>query len=271
MNPRQITGALGKAARAEDVLSICRDHLRELNHIHVNAALGKLAKSKGLPRHLATDRTFIELIRLARCLSESGHYGARGLSNTMHAIAKMHQIGVLHADNSEVTDLVVAVERRAREVARDMNAQGVANLMWAHATLGRAPGAATWEALERRALEVARDMNPQNVANVMWAHATLGRAPGAATWEALERQALEMARKMTPTQVSDLMWAYATLGRAPGATTFEALEWKALESVRDMTPKEMTNFTWAFSALGRFPRVALKEALERRAAELTRA
>ena len=194
MDPRRITGALSRAARVEDVLSICRDHLSELNHIHVNAALGKLAKSRGLPRHLATDRTFIELVRLARCLVESGQYTPRELSNTMHAVAKMHKMGVVRADNKEVADLVEAVERRAGEVARDMKPQEVANLMWAYATLGRAPEAATWEALERRAGEVARDMVPQNVANLMWAYATLGRAPEAATWEALERRAMDVAR-----------------------------------------------------------------------------
>ena len=176
LNPRQITGALGKQARAEDVLSFCRDHLHELNHIHVNAALGKLAKLRSLPRHLTTDQTFVELVRFARRLAESGQYPAREMSNTAFAVAKMHQIGVIRANQGEMTDLVTALERRAEEVARDMKPQEMANLMWAYATLGRAPGAPTWEALERRAGEVARDMVPQNVANLMWAHATLGRA-----------------------------------------------------------------------------------------------
>ena len=68
--------------------------------------------------------------------------------------------------------------------------------MWAYATLGRAPGAATWEALERKARDVVRDMMPEEVTNLTWAYAALGRAPGAATWEALERRAGEVARDM---------------------------------------------------------------------------
>ena len=51
--------------------------------------------------------------------------------------------------------------------------RSMANLMWAHATLGRAPGEATWEALEQRAGEVARDMKPQEVTNTIWASTLL--------------------------------------------------------------------------------------------------
>ena len=49
------------------------------------------------------------------------------------------------------------------EAVRDMIPQEAAHLTWAYATLGRAPGAATWEALKLRAGKVARDMNAQQV------------------------------------------------------------------------------------------------------------
>ena len=304
----QIIDWLRKAARAEDVLSICREHLQEMNHIHVNASLGKLGKMRNLPQHLVTDRTFVELVRRARSFAESGQYESRQLSNTMYAIAKMHQNRVVRADDKEVTDLIEALERlavkvaatfesqhvsnttwafatlgrlpqagamealegRAREMARNMKAQDVCNTMWAYATLKRVPSAATWEALERRAVEVARDMKPQESTMLTWAYATLGRAPEReATWEALERQAEEQAWMMVPQDISNTMWAYATLGRAPRAAMWKALERRAVEVAGIMTPQNMSNLWWAYATLKRAPeREATWEALERRAEEV---
>jgi hypothetical protein len=60
-------------------------------------------------------------------------------------------------------------------VAPSMNAQDVANTVWALATLGWQAGeGAMRNALEAAAMRVAPSMNAQNVANTVWALATLG-------------------------------------------------------------------------------------------------
>ena len=68
-----------------------------------------------------------------------------------------------------------ALEGAAVLVAPSMNAQGVANALWALATLGwQAADGAMRAALEGAAVRVAPSMNAQDVANALWALATLG-------------------------------------------------------------------------------------------------
>jgi hypothetical protein len=69
-------------------------------------------------------------------------------------------------------------------------------MLWAYATLGRAPEPETWRALETTAVRVAPGMVPQNLANTVWAYATLGKAPEPKTWRALETAAARVAQGM---------------------------------------------------------------------------
>ncbi len=61
------------------------------------------------------------------------------------------------------------LEGRAEAVAGTMNAQDVANTLWAYATMGREPGAGMMSALEGRAEALAGTFNAQNLANTLWA------------------------------------------------------------------------------------------------------
>jgi hypothetical protein len=70
------------------------------------------------------------------------------------------------------------LEGRAEAVAGTMNAQEVANTLWACVLMGREPGAGLVLELEGRAEAVAGTMNAQEVANTLWAYATMGREPG---------------------------------------------------------------------------------------------
>jgi hypothetical protein len=68
-----------------------------------------------------------------------------------------------------------ALEGAAVRVAPSMNAQNVANALWALATLGWQAGEGAMRcALEEAAVRVAPSMNAQAVANTVWALATLG-------------------------------------------------------------------------------------------------
>jgi transposase InsO family protein len=62
-----------------------------------------------------------------------------------------------------------ALEAAAVRVAPSMNAQDVANTVWALATLGWQAGEGSMRcALEGAAVRVAPSMNAQNVANTLW-------------------------------------------------------------------------------------------------------
>jgi hypothetical protein len=142
-----------------------------------------------------------------------------------------------------------ALETAARRVARDMNLQGLANLIWGYATLGRMPGDSTWVALESAARRVARDMKPQNVANLIWGYATLGRMPGDNTWAALETAAGQVARDMNSQDVANLIWGCATLGRMPGDNTWAALETAAGRVARDLNSQAMAKILFGYTTL----------------------
>jgi hypothetical protein len=78
--------------------------------------------------------------------------------------------------------LMRELERRAEAVAGTFNAQGVANTLWAYATMGRAPQDSGREGLmrelEARTEALAGTFKAQDVTNILWAYATMGREPG---------------------------------------------------------------------------------------------
>jgi hypothetical protein len=95
-----------------------------------------------------------------------------------------------------------------------MNPQGVANALWALATLGwQAADGPMRCALEAAAVRVAPSMNAQDVANALWALATLGwQAADGPMRCALEAAAVRVAPSMNAQDVANALWALATLG-----------------------------------------------------------
>ena len=79
-----------------------------------------------------------------------------------------------------------ALEAAAVRVAPSMNAQGVANALWALATLGWQASMGSMRcALEAAAVRVAPSMNAQNVANTLWALANGNSDCQTSTWSFL--------------------------------------------------------------------------------------
>ena len=76
---------------------------------------------------------------------------------------------ILHvtAKNGYETCLLPAFERRAEVMAGDFNSQGIANTLWAYATMGRKPGELLMGQLERRSEVMAGDFNSQEVSNTV--------------------------------------------------------------------------------------------------------
>jgi hypothetical protein len=73
--------------------------------------------------------------------------------------------------------LVPKLGGRAEALAGSLNAQGMANTLWAYAAMGREPRAGVIQALEGREEALAGSFNAQEVANTLWACATMGRGP----------------------------------------------------------------------------------------------
>ncbi len=107
------------------------------------------------------------------------------ITNTLHAMAKARYTPT----NPLVLDVL---EQQAEAVAGTMNAQGVANTLWANATMGREPGAGMMRVLEGRTEAVAGTMKAQEVNSTLWAYATMGREPGARLRCSLEERILQV-------------------------------------------------------------------------------
>jgi hypothetical protein len=271
---RLITASICTAALPQDILSIVRDHHRELNYIHVSTAfnkLGKMAKSHDLsPRHLTADEDFQKLLGLARGLAGKGRFGSQAVANTTHGIAKLHEAGRLDATNGSVDAALAALEGEAVRAARDMNSQDVANSLYAYGVMGRMPRGKAWAALETAAVRVARDMNSQEVVNTLWSYATLKRMPEDETWAALETAAVRLVRDMNSQAVANTLWSYATLKRMPEDETWAALETAALRVARDMNSQDVANMLWSYATLNRTPRNEMWVALETAAVRVAR-
>jgi hypothetical protein len=252
-NPRLVTSKLTSAALPEDVLSVVRDNLHELNHIHVSTAfnkLGKMAKWRDLsPRHLTADDGFQELLRLTRDFAKNGQFMAQSLANTTHGIAKLHAAGRLGGLDGSVDDALAALESDAVRVAPYMKPQELSNTVYAYSVLGRMPGDDTWAALEAAAGRVAAGMEPQHVANTVWGYATLGRIPGDKAWAALESAAVRVAPDMDPQNLANTVWGYATLKRMPMEETWAALESAARRVAPEMIAQNLANLVWAYTTL----------------------
>jgi len=153
-------------------------------------------------------------------------------------------------------------------VAPSMNAQDVANSLWALATLGWQAGEGSMRcALEDAALRLAPRMSAHGVANSLWGLATLGWQAGEGTMHCtLEAAVLRVAVSMNARDVGNALWALATLGWqgrkaqpstrgaldgavGEGAMRF-ALTGAALLAAPSMKPQDVTNTLWALTTLG---------------------
>ena len=115
----------------------------------------------------------------AAALRQIETYQAQHVANTLHIMAKTCYRPWDQA-------LVPALEGRAEALAGTFNAQGVANTLWAYATMKRDLGAGLARVLEVRVVALADTFNAQNVSNTLWAYAKMEREPGAGLMRVLE-------------------------------------------------------------------------------------
>jgi hypothetical protein len=130
---------LTDATHAQDILSIVRNNLDELNDVNVSTAfsrLGRMAKQRDFPGDLTGDEAFRGLLRRARDFALNGKFSARSLANVFHAIAKLSATRLLDVTDGTVEETWAALDGAAVRAAPDMKPQELANTLWAYATLG---------------------------------------------------------------------------------------------------------------------------------------
>ena len=138
---------------------------------------------------------------------------------------------------------------RGAASAGRMNAQEVANSLWAVAKLGGARGTGLDAVLLGRVQELAAQLEPQHVSNVLWAMATQGAAPPPKLRLALEAQATRLAPRMNAQAVANVLWAYGTLGLPVPPRLLEALTQRTVRVAPHMTGQGVATVLWALATL----------------------
>jgi hypothetical protein len=126
---QRIVSKLTVASCAQDILSVVRDHLHELNHDHVSTAvnkLGKVAKSWDVSSpdsHSPEAATLEELLRLVRHFALE-RFNARKVANTMSGVVKIIEAGrgttAAGAAEDAMVGALAALATAAARVAPDM-------------------------------------------------------------------------------------------------------------------------------------------------------
>ena len=131
---------LTKAKRIEEILSVVKGNIDELNEVNVSTAfsrLGRMAKQRDfLPGDLTGDEAFRGLLRRARDFALDGRFPARNLANMFHSIGTLCATRRLDVTDGTVEETWAALEGAAVPAAPDMKPQEVSNALWAYAMLG---------------------------------------------------------------------------------------------------------------------------------------
>ena len=209
--------------------------------------------------------------------------------DAIHAATAIHRIAT-HARSERDRAAAVAdarfpalcaiVERRLG----GMNAQGLANVAWAHARLEHHPGAKVLDdiaaGLERELRESAAsrggasrggrrgEVRPQAISNTLWAFGQLRHKPDDATLSALCDGAARILDGFRAQELSNTLLGVAYLEHDPGAAFWDATMRTTMENLRSFEGQETSNLLWACARLGRSaPRDVVDALLEQSAAQ----
>ncbi|KAJ1485743.1 hypothetical protein T484DRAFT_1891939 [Baffinella frigidus] len=220
--PGELTNLIKGCRDAERLLKLLEEHGHSFNFIHASAAWGRLAKMWGAGAIRVAEGEVIQRLRLLTG-STVQDMSAREVASTFHSIALLNSSGRMRADD-ELTGTLLA---RAEATAAGFIPQGVANVLWAVATMGIEPGPGLLQAMQRRATATAGDFNPQDVANVLWAVAKMEIEPEPRLLEAMQRRATATAANFEHQNVTNLLWALATMGIKPEPGLLQAMQRRA--------------------------------------------
>jgi len=241
--PRTLNGLLTKTTTARELLELHAQYGSAFNHVNLATCWSRLGRVRagGERRWLLSDDG-ARLIALREQTSEHVRmFGARGVGNTAHALAKLALRGAAW------TSLWNEIERAARARRSEFDPQSLANTAWAFATAGHA-APALLEAIAEESTGRVHEFTPQALANTAWAVATAGRA-APALFEAIAEESSGRVREFTPQALANMAWAFATAGHAAPAL-FEAIAKEAAGRMREFTPQNLANTVWAFATAG---------------------
>jgi len=241
--PRALNGLLTKATTAKELLELHERYGSAFNHVNLATCWSQLGRVRpgGERKWILSDGG----ARLGALREQTRErvltFGARGLSSTAHALAKLALRGAAWAS------LWNEIARAALARRSEFEPQALANTAWAFATAGHA-APALFEAVGEEAAKRIHEFSPQNLANTAWAFATAGHA-APALLDAIAGESAGRVREFTPQALANTAWAFATAGHTAPAL-FVAITDEAVRRVGEFNPQALANTAWAFATAG---------------------
>lgn len=233
---KRINARLIQARDARELLCIHAEHGARFNNVNLATCwcrLGRVGCGKDFVRQLEALRE--------QTLSTLSTWGARGLANLAHALAKLELRGGAWCRTWEAV-------ARAMETRRgEFDSQGLANMAWAYVTAGHATPAL----LDCIAVEAAhlREFNPQELTNIAWAYAKAGHA-APVLFRRIEANAARRLREFTSQNLANTVWAYAKAGHAAPALFHCIAAEAVVRGVREFKPQDLASTAWAYATTG---------------------
>lgn len=176
------------------------------------------------------------------------------IATAMHRLATTARQGGRGASPAAAEAVAVLVSR-AQEVMGDFVPHGLANILWAFATLGETPPSALLLGIQERSLELLRgesrgqEFTSQNIGNTLWAHATLGVQPDETLVQLLLGRAVACMHEFKAQEIGNLTWALATIGIQMPAELQVAVADQAERVAGSFTAQNIANTIWGFGVL----------------------
>lgn len=233
--------SLGEKSDWDGILNefaVNRPYFNDINYATALSRLGRLS-----PR-LDDTRFQNMLADIAEDLSDlSGiqRMGIQGLSNILHALAKLNQHETLQT-------IIVSLEddSTAKYIAENGTPQAIATILWAYAK-GRIEAPNLCALVCKDANRLAGKATSRDVSNIVWALAKMGITD--TTWfsTTLENQVSKIVNAKNLQDVVNCVWACATAGSSECPRLFAVVEQQAPRFVRK--PQDMANAVWSFATL----------------------
>jgi very-short-patch-repair endonuclease len=177
------------------------------------------------------------------CEEEKSWMNSCNVATVFHRIAKNYKEDKRDLSSAEIAFLIEMYHNKIV----DLNEQGIANTLWAMATLGiENPGLVT--SLGCRAIDISSYFNEQNIANTLWAMATLGiENPG--LFKSLSHRAIDISSSFKAQEIANTLWAMASLG-IENPSLVNSLCRRAIDISSSFKAQEIANTLWAMASLG---------------------
>eukprot|EP00466_Bigelowiella_natans_P001506 jgi/Bigna1/78210/fgenesh1_pg.53_\ len=210
-SPFKVNQMITGSRNISEIMEICRFYDEHLTHINVVSAFHRIAKLstwggkktphrqakegiggndglpplKGMPDHV-------------KKYPDATHGG--GMDRPPPLLFGTEEWGVL---DSRLQDKVMLLK---------LNAQGIANLLWALAKLSHPSSRKMLLEIQDQAADISATFNGQNVANTLWAYATMEMRPNLRLLDAMLTRIKVDIDEYRPQSMANILWALAKSG-----------------------------------------------------------